>query len=129
MKALSITAWWAWAIVHAGKDIENRTWGTSYRGPLLIHASKKVLDSDWYDAHDIILSRLGGPHPTMNYPRMPDAGGIVGRCVLADCVRRHDSPWFFGPYGFVLTDVEPVEFVPMRGQLGLFDCDLPKATP
>ena len=40
MKALSVRQPWAWAIIHAGKDVENRTWGTRYHGPLLIHASK-----------------------------------------------------------------------------------------
>lgn len=29
---------WAWAIVHGGKDVENRTQAWSYRGPLAIHA-------------------------------------------------------------------------------------------
>ena len=28
MKALSIRQPWAWAILHAGKDIENRDWRT-----------------------------------------------------------------------------------------------------
>ena len=42
MKALSIRQPWAWAIIHAGKDVENRPWGTRYRGPLLIHASKTL---------------------------------------------------------------------------------------
>lgn len=123
MKALSITAWWAWAIVHAGKDIENRTWGTSYRGPLLIHASKKVLLEDWDDVRDIIEYAPSVHHPAVAIPQVPPAGGIVGRCVLADCIRDHDSPWFFGPYGFVLRDVEPVEFTPLRGHLGLFDVE------
>ena len=36
MKALSLRPHWAYAIFHLGKDIENRTWSTAYRGPLLI---------------------------------------------------------------------------------------------
>lgn len=42
MKALSIRQPWAWAIVNGHKTIENRTWATTYRGPLLIHASKSL---------------------------------------------------------------------------------------
>lgn len=42
MKAISIQQPWAWAILHAGKDVENRTWRTTYRGPVAIHASKAV---------------------------------------------------------------------------------------
>jgi hypothetical protein len=40
MKALSIHQPWTWAILNAGKTVENRRWSTSQRGPLLIHASK-----------------------------------------------------------------------------------------
>jgi hypothetical protein len=40
VNALIIRQPWAWAVVYAGKDVENRTWQTSYRGPLLIHAAK-----------------------------------------------------------------------------------------
>jgi len=40
--ALSVLQPWAWAIIHAGKTIENRDWrhGCAHRGPLYIHASK-----------------------------------------------------------------------------------------
>lgn len=38
IKALTIRQPWAHAIFHLGKDVENRSWRTRYRGPLLIHA-------------------------------------------------------------------------------------------
>lgn len=38
MRALTVIQPWAYAIARCGKSIENRNWGTSYRGPLLIHA-------------------------------------------------------------------------------------------
>ena len=43
---------------------------------------------------------------------------------MIDCVKFYDSPWFFGPYGFVFRD--PVNFgrkgaIPMKGQLGIFE--------
>ena len=41
MKAISIQQPWAWAIIHAGMDVENRTWNTHYRGLLAIHAPAK----------------------------------------------------------------------------------------
>ena len=34
MKALSIRQPWAWAIINAGKDIENRQWPTKFRGSI-----------------------------------------------------------------------------------------------
>ena len=55
--------------------------------------------------------------PMADLPR----GGIVGRAKLMDCVSRHPSPWFFGPNGLVLADVEPLPFIPLKGALGLFD--------
>jgi hypothetical protein len=42
MKAISIRAPWAWAILHAGKDVENRTWPTNVRGTVAIHASNSM---------------------------------------------------------------------------------------
>jgi hypothetical protein len=38
VKCLTVCQPWAWAIVHGRKHVENRTWATDYRGPLLIHA-------------------------------------------------------------------------------------------
>ncbi|MBL8866467.1 MAG: ASCH domain-containing protein, partial [Planctomycetia bacterium] len=46
MLALSIHQPWAHAILHFGKSVENRTWSTSYRGPLLIHAAKSRASYD-----------------------------------------------------------------------------------
>jgi hypothetical protein len=39
MKIISIRQPWADLIVNGSKNIENRSWPTSYRGPVLIHAS------------------------------------------------------------------------------------------
>ncbi len=42
MKVLSIIEPWATLIKEKKKYIETRTWKTSYRGELYIHASKKI---------------------------------------------------------------------------------------
>lgn len=42
MKVLTVRQPWAWAIVHGGKAVENRTWLTSYRGPVAIHAGRGI---------------------------------------------------------------------------------------
>ena len=62
MKCLTICQPWAWAIVAAGKDVENRTRPTRYRGPLLIHAgaSRRFL---WTAIEHPVLK-------TMNVPAM-----------------------------------------------------------
>lgn len=40
IRALTVQQPWAWAIIHGGKTIENRTQLWAYRGPLAIHAGK-----------------------------------------------------------------------------------------
>jgi hypothetical protein len=50
-----------------------------------------------------------------------ERGGIIGSVEIVDCVDRSDSPWFFGPWGFILRSPEILPFRPMRGALGLFD--------
>jgi hypothetical protein len=113
MKVLSLRQPWAWLVFH-GKDIENRSWPTRHRGPVLIHASMN------YD-------KEGKKWVVRNFPkiRIPihlPRGAILGRVELADCVTASGNRWFFGPYGFVLKN--PVEFkkpVPYKGRLGIFD--------
>jgi hypothetical protein len=40
MKALTLTQPWATLVAKGQKKIETRSWSTSYRGPLAIHAAK-----------------------------------------------------------------------------------------
>lgn len=47
-------------------------------------------------------------------------GGIIGSVELIDCVEKSSSPWFCGPYGFVLKNAEVCDFVPCVGKLGFF---------
>lgn len=81
MKALSIKQPWAWMILHAGKDIENRDWPTGYRGTFLIHASKST------DPAGIQYAEENG----IELPLILPAGGIVGQVDLVDCVDKSDS--------------------------------------
>ena len=112
MKALSIQQPWAWAILCAGKDIENRTWKVSYRGPILVHTGKN------YDAegHYYIEDELH-----ISVPDILPLGGIVGQVDIIDCVKQSVSRWFMGPVGFVLANPKPLSFISYKGRLGLFD--------
>jgi hypothetical protein len=100
--ALSIRQPWAHHIIFNGKDVENRTWLTRFRGPVLIHAGKKPEDAAYCRAFRLPL------------------GGIVGVMEIVDCVTAMDSEWFEGPFGFVLAHARPLEFVPCQGALGFF---------
>lgn len=125
MKALSINQPWAWLIVNGHKAVENRDWNTRYRGEFLIHAGKKF-DDDCYlflenEEMDIDL-------PPITELQM---GGIVGKARLINTVHirdKHlvgakDKPWFFGQYGFMLENAEPLPFKPCKGALGFFEPD------
>ena len=80
MKALSIRQPWAWLIVHGYKDVENQSWSTDYRGPVLVHAGK-TLDPRFDEIREDILAE-GGDLPDR---RSIERGGIVGR--VEDLVR------------------------------------------
>lgn len=119
--ALSVRQPWAWAIIHAGKDIENRSWqavnhGLSRRGRIAIHASKGMTRHEYESAADL-MDRLGiaCPLPSDLY-----RGRIIGSVEIIDVVQDSDSPWFFGPRGLVLRD--PIACPPIEapGALGFF---------
>ncbi|PWE32750.1 hypothetical protein DDZ14_08365 [Maritimibacter sp. 55A14] len=116
MKAISIRQPWADAILHHGKDVENRNWYTPYRGPVLIHAAKAWGPAERADL-ELIAQIIGRDLPATK----PRLGGIVGRAEIVDCVTEMASPWFFGRFGFVLRNAEPLPFQPCRGALGFFE--------
>lgn len=123
MRALSIRQPWAWLILHAGKDIENRDWSTSYRGPILIHASKGMTIDEYEDAADFAFFHCGVE--SMEQREALPRGGIVGIADIVDCVTESESPWFVGRFGFVLRNARPLPFLPFKGQLGFFDAPMP----
>ena len=127
MKALSVRQPWAWLIVHRYKDVENRVWYTTYRGPVLIHASKGLTRRE-YDECALFMARVAGPPPSpaLAHIILPgfgqlERGGIVGRANIVDCVEWSASPWFVGPFGFVLGEREALPFRECKGALGLFE--------
>ncbi len=124
MKVLSIQQPWAHAILCDGKDIENRTWQTKHRGPILIHAGKKF-DSD---ARYIVTGKevartIRSGQLGLNDHDAP-RGGIVGIAILTDIVTESDSKWFFGPFGWVLEHARGLPFACWKGQLGVFEAPL-----
>lgn len=119
MKALSIRQPWAWAILNAGKDIENRDWPTNFRGTIFLHASKGCTRFEYEDCAETV--HVIRPDLTMPPLKELERGGIVGTVEIVDCVSEHPSPWFFGAYGFVLCNPKPLPFRPYTGMLGFFE--------
>lgn len=119
--ALSVRQPWAWAIIHAGKDIENRSWqavnhGLRQRGRIAIHAAKGMTREEYEDAAKFI-NGLGASCPLA---RDLLRGGIIGSVEVVDVVQESESPWFFGPRGLVFRDPQPCDFIPAKGELGYF---------
>ncbi len=121
MKALSIRQPYAWLVVNGYKDVENRTRPISYRGPILIHASLAPISRDEDEYIRACLREVGYEIlPTREMER----GGIVGSAEIIDCVEYDESPWFVGPYGYILANQSILEFRPAKGRLGLFEIPL-----
>lgn len=118
--ALSIRQPWAWLIINAGKDIENRSWPTRFRGRVLIHASKGMTRQEYEDAMNWIVFQLP---LDFHEPQMDELqrGGIIGETEIVDCVTRSTSPWFVGEYGFVMRNTKPLPFRACKGALGFFN--------
>ena len=121
-KALSIRQPWAWAIMYAGKRVENRSWYTPYRGPIFIHAGLNVDHGAVADLESEIAA-VPTPRPAAY------CGALVATAVLVDCVRPEAAPaaqhsWTAGPWCFVFDDVVPLARpIGHRGALGLFTVD------
>lgn len=111
MKALSIKQPWAWLILNGGKNIENRTWNTKFRGRFLIHASKQ--EDKWAMKHFQLIGLIN-PDDMIH-------GAIIGSVELVDVVKSSDSNWFHGPYGFILKDPKPEVIRFTKGRLGFYE--------
>lgn len=126
MKALTICQPYPRLILIGEKHVENRTWHTPYRGPLLIHAGKS---REWLDEMDERQAIDAGDPLVF--------GAILGRATLAACVRVEEIdagqldgrfPQLIsrahcsGPWCWVLTEVQRFAApIPWRGAQGLFE--------
>jgi len=135
VKALSLTQPWATLIAVSAKQYETRSWGTQYRGPLAIHASKGfpryAIQACLTQPFSRVLYEAG-----IRYPAQLPLGCIVAVCELESCVRTEfasriisDQEKAFGDYtpgrwAWVLKHVRKLDTpVPARGSLGLWDWD------
>lgn len=119
--ALSIRQPWAWAIVHAGKDIENRSSFAVTKSPMKplpisIHAAQGMTQAEYEDAVDF-MARIG-----VTCPRPDDLvrGAVIGAADVTAVVDNHPSRWFVGPHGLVLANPRAVAPIPAAGKLSYF---------
>lgn len=122
--ALSVRQPWAWALIHGGKDVENRGKMAIHRGAMhkqvgkriAIHAAKGMTRDEYESASDF----MAGIGVTCPAAADLERGGIIGSAFLASVVSKHTSRWFFGPHGLCLIRPEPVPFIGASGELGMF---------
>ncbi len=129
MKVLSIKEPFASLIMNDIKHIETRSWKTTYRGEIYIHASlKKVVVKD--ERYKKLLSLL-----PKNYEFK--YGKIICKCKLVDCVCMteeyiHDikknkpveylcGHYEVGRYAWVLEDAFVVKEIDAKGKLGIWN--------
>ena len=138
----ALSLWRPWAgLLFNGKDVENRSWKTHHRGPLLIHAAAKRFDYDGLDPAIELLTRHRGFNPTpqnrghitrVMTDTMPECwtqGKIIGAVYLAGCKHYDDvepgkrSLWHFPDmYGWMMVG-KPYLFptpIAYRGRQRLF---------
>ena len=96
--------------------MENRSWATSYRGKILIHASKSAGS---LAALEAALAEI----PEFNPDEALSFGAIVGVAELWDCMPFESSPprrFAEGPYCWLLRNARAIEPIAFKGALGLF---------
>lgn len=136
MKALTLWQPWASLVAIGAKRIETRSWSTTYRGPLAIHAAKrtppKALALAGTDPFCTALERAG-----LDWRQLP-SGVIVATCKLTavyqirgygDAPRppeRDFGDYTVGRFMWHLDDIQAlVDPLPAQGRQGLWEWQAP----
>lgn len=125
MKALTLTQPWAGVIASGIKLVENRPRNMAPRSlfgqRFALHASRRV-DED-------VLRHLVGAGIAMVPSLHLQTSAIIGVATLDRVITEPSSlpadqlRWFFGPFGFVLSDVQVLRkpIVDVKGALGFWE--------
>lgn len=131
VKAISLLQPWASLVVMGIKTIETRSWGTQYRGPILIHASQGK-------AGNIFAAELPFKKYIPDFRKLP-FGAIIGQATISDVIRvehlgmndelldrltreeKAFGDYTEGRYAWILEDPKPYKPVPSRGTLSIWE--------
>lgn len=124
LKALSIHGPWAWAIMAGHKRVENRSWATSLRGCLAIHAGRSSASDDRAIA---LFRKLG-----IEFPDTFERGAILGTVEVVDILPqkeylkaygadRVNRAMAFGSLCWVLANPRPCRPIECNGALSLWN--------
>lgn len=129
MRAISLWQPWASLWLTDAKTIETRSWYTGVRGPVLVHAAKRIERDVDSELASICEAEFGA-----DWRRTLPLGALVGRIYLEACagtayLSRKSSAQDLacgnfepGRFGWIRSR-EVIEFVrpiPYRGQQGFF---------
>lgn len=130
MKALTVKHPWSWAVMHAGKTVENRTRNLagSYRGPLAIHVSTTGVDQAGFG----IIEQISGINAALEKHHAGHVLGVVDLVGVHCCGQVEHctpeqpcSPWAEPTLGLAhleLANPRPLDY-PFHavGRLGLWE--------
>ena len=153
MKALTLTQPWATLVAIGAKQIETRSWRTSYRGPVAIHAAKRFPKAAReFNADPVCYRAVQRYSLSKTYslidPSYP-LGCVLATCTLLDCCptesliclpgvfqdypeldtsqEREFGNFEAGRWAWVLEDVRALpEPIPAKGALSLWDWEEPR---
>lgn len=128
MKVLSLTEPFATLIKEKKKLIETRSWKTSYRGELYIHASLTNIPKIWKSNKELMGLV---ENSSLNY------GNIICKCNLVNCVymtkeyveniKKNNYQEYIcgiyeeGRYAWILANIEVLdEPIKAKGHLGIW---------
>lgn len=128
MKVLSLLEPWASLIKEKVKFVETRSWKTSYRGELYIHASlRKVTKKE--EKINTLVNLLKNNDFKYGY--------IIAKCNLIDCIYMDDKylgniqknkiehmcgEYSIGRYAWILGDIEILHTpIPAKGKLSIWN--------
>ena len=138
MKAITIKQPWASLIASGKKRNETRSWNTKYRGPVLIHAGKKI-EKEYLK--DYLFSDALSESGIKNTEDIP-TGAIIAKVVLTECrkviecgytyailedgTKVEGDEFYFGDYSegryiWTLEDIRPIKPIPCKGQLSIWN--------
>jgi hypothetical protein len=136
MKALTLWQPYATLVIRGLKRVETRPWSTAHRGPLAIHAARRIpasVRAHWRCEWARSALRAAGLEDWEDLPR----GAVVGLVEVLDCVRVEDlgglgeleralGDFRPGMWGWLLAGARELSApFPARGRLGLFEVHLP----
>ena len=121
MKTISLWQPWASLWLTDAKVHETRHWPTNHRGPLLVHASKRLVSACGAAVDEICIRRFG----PMWRKELP-TGAVIGAVNLEACVPTESA---YGEVAEVCDDLTCGNFSPGRYAWRRGPRPLPFGTP